>query len=128
MLALWCAGQLGNCTSNVKRFRFSCLFCRWRRRYLGKFVDPPYWIQYTFLSRIRQSYGKTFVHKGVEYKAPDGTFFIINKLETVKIDPRGRFTGFRCASIIVFDYIMKMLPRLEKPFAEFSELLANYPV
>lgn len=46
---------------------------------------------------------------------------------TVKIDPRGHFTMLRCATIIVFDKILKVAPLLEKPLVEFCIFLGCHP-
>ena len=90
-------------------------------------MDPQYWIEYTFLSRVREKLVKSYVRDGLEYRAPEGRYLKITQLETVWIDPRGKFTAWRCAAIIVLDRIMKVCLYLEKPLAEFCELLANFP-
>ena len=125
MLRLWCAGKLGTCPQ-VNRFRFTCLYCRSRRRFYGKFTDPPYWIDYTYISKIVTEQVDELVQDGVVYRALDGGKLIVEYFTTVKIDPRGKWTMFRCAAIIVFDKIMSKIG-FHKPLEEVCELLANFP-
>lgn len=103
MFKLWCAGKLGNCPQGLTRFRFTCLYCRWRRRYYGKFVTPSYWIEYMLTARAW------------------------NPVRILKIDPRGHFTMLRCSVIVALDKIMRRCTWLEKPLLEFCEFLSNYP-
>ena len=126
MLRLWCAGKLGNCPKTVKRFRFTCLACRWRRRFYGKFSDPPYWINYTYVSSVRKQLVNCFVQDGLTFKARTGGQLETTTWTTLIIDPRGHFTSLRCAIIMVLDWFMKAL-HIEKPLAEFCEFFANYP-
>ena len=123
---LWCAGKLGSCPEDVDRFRFTCLFCRWRRRYYGKFTDPTFWIEYAYKSQICEEIVDYFVKDGLIFTATNGGKLRHTIYPTVKIDPRGHFTSLRCATIIVLDEIMKALG-VGKPLVEFCEFLANYP-
>ena len=125
---LWCAGKLGNCPETVESFRIiSCLICRWRRRYYGKYSTPPYYIDYTYTSWKKTWVADYYDDHGLRFKMKDGSKLKIVEYRTVNIDPRGRFTCFRCAAIIVLDHIMKMF-KIGKPLAEFCEFLANYPI
>lgn len=132
MLSLWCAGKLENCPSVAKtRFRFCCLYCRWRRKFYGRWTDPPDWIQYTYTAippTVRLV--DVVVHNGVELHAPAGKKLKVTSYKHVWIDPRGHFTALRCAGIMIVDRIMKVwfgLVHGTKPFAEICEFLANYP-
>ena len=136
---MWCAGRLGNCPECVgTRFHMTCLYCRWRRRHIGKFTDPKYWIKYTYLSWYRVSIVKKYVCDGKEYSRADGGYLRIQKNITLLIDPRGRFLRFRCAAIILIDKLMcrfgvskktryTVLRDMRKPWAELCEFFANYP-
>jgi hypothetical protein len=128
MLKMWCAGRLGNCPTRVasRRFRFTCLYCRWRRQWLGKYTPPKFWIKYTYRSLYRTERVKHYIAEGKEYSRVDGGDIIITKSHTLRIDPRGHFTSLRIAAIIVLDKTMK-LTKQYKPFVEWAELLANYP-
>lgn len=124
---LWCAGKLGNCPKDVKRFRFlTCLGCRWRRRFYGKYRNPPFWISYVYKSSISTSIVGFAVINGVKYRSADGGGLKRTTWFELRIDPRGHFTMFRCASIIVLDSVMMVLGH-RKPFVEFCEFLAHYP-
>ena len=140
MFSLWCAGKLGNCPEVAKkRFRFTCLYCRWRRAYYGKWKKPPYFIDYTYTSLVTSRLCDAFIHDGKEYRRADGGKFLHTFYLTCWIDPRGHFTQLRCCAIIVLDKIMKLFAKddvkqfhvkkgwLWKPLAELCELLANYP-
>lgn len=114
---LWCAGIL--CShSDLERFRFTCLYCRWRRQNSGKWTVPPYWIDYTLPWKIAQYVFVNNERKVVGYRL---------MWLTIKIDPRGHFTMLRCMAIVALDKIMQRVHRLEKPLLEFCEFLANYP-
>jgi hypothetical protein len=126
LLKLWCAGKLGNCPASVKRFRFTCLYCRIRRQFYGKFTNPSYWINYTYKSNYKVYYVDGFVRDGVKYEASGGGKIKKVDFTTVLIDPRGRFTMLRCAAIMVLDRIMAAVG-LHKPLEELCEFLANYP-
>lgn len=126
MLALPCAGKLGNCPKNVKRFRFTCLYCRWRRQYYGNFSRPPFWIQYTFKSVFRTFLTYRYVKNGLVYEDKHGRLLRVTSRHTLKIDPRGHFTSLRCATISVLDEIMSVT-KASKPLSEFCEFLACYP-
>jgi hypothetical protein len=128
MLRMWCAGLLGNCPPAValKRFRFTCLYCRWRRQWIGKYSPPPFWIKYTYRSLFKTKRVKRYVADGKEYSRVDGGDLIITEFHILRIDPRGHFTPARIAAIIVLDKIMKHTKQY-KPFVECAELLANYP-
>lgn len=126
LLRLWCAGKLGNCPKGLNRFRFTCLYCRWRRQYYGNFHPPPFWIKYTYKSLWHEEFVTRLVQNGLEFTRKDGGLFKHVKSINVKIDPRGHFTSLRCAAIIVLDGIMKV-SNVKKPLVEFCEFLANYP-
>lgn len=115
---LWCAGKLGNCPKNLRRFRFTCVYCRWRRRHYGKFSSPPRWITYTLLMSVAKY---AAVDKNGQVQAYKTVW------KTIPIDPRGHFTMFRCAIIMVFDRIMVRWRRTVKPLLNFCEFFANYP-
>lgn len=123
---LWCAGKLGNCPSDVNRFRFTCLFCRWRRHFYGLLVDPPFWLKYYFKSSVVIWVSKVLIVDGVEYRAPEGKVFKDTFVKSVDIDPRGKLVKIRCAIIITLDNLM-MRVGYRKPFTELTEFLANYP-
>lgn len=126
LLRLWCAGKLGNCPKNVARFRFTCLFCRWRRQFYGKFHEPPYWIKYVYKSLFQEETTHRLVIDGLEYTRRDGGKVKHKVYFSVLIDPRGSFLFLRCATIIVLDNIMKAL-HIRKPLVECCEFVANYP-
>lgn len=126
MFRLCCAGKLGNCPEDITRFRFTCLSCRWRRRFYGKFVDPPFWIEYTYKSQVREELVDYFVNDGLVFTAADGGKLKHISYPKLKIDPRGHFTSLRCAIIIVLDEVMKAT-HVGKPLVEFCEFFANYP-
>lgn len=129
MLSLWCAGKLckgADGEAAKRRFRFTCLCCRWRRKYLGKFVDPPYWIHYTYLSQYQTRIVDSYKHNGYVYRLKSGKKLQVTTYSTLKIDPRGHFTALRCAVIIALDKIMKQF-HIGKPLVEICEFLANYP-
>jgi len=129
LFALWCAGKLGNCPAKLarKRFRFTCLYCRWRRLFYGKFVYPPFWIHYTFKAQFQITLTNCYVSdNNTTYKSQSGKQFELVSWRTLHIDPRGHFTPLRCAIIIILDNIMKTL-HIEKPLTEFCEFFANYP-
>jgi hypothetical protein len=124
---LWCAGRLGNCPKSVKSFRIvTCLICRWRRRFYGKFHDPPFWIEYTYKSYWREEFVFRLVLGGLEFTRSDGGLLKHIVPRHVFIDPRGSFTSLRYAAIIVLDNLMKAF-NVKKPLVEFCEFLANYP-
>jgi hypothetical protein len=114
---LWCAGIL--CPHpELKRIHVSCPYCRWRRKYYGKFIEPAKWIFYT----VRW--------KKDRYAVMTRTGKIVGYMEawtTIKIDPRGHFTRLRCSAIMVLDRIVEKCLWIKKPLMEFMEFLANYP-
>lgn len=124
MFRLWCARKYHH--PELKRFHFTCLYCRWRRRHYGKLSDPPFWIEYTYKSLVKTVYKRQHIRNGLLFEVSDGSPLKITKYFTVKIDPRGHFTGVRCAIIIVLDNIMKA-SGIRKPLAELCELFACYP-
>lgn len=121
-----CAGKLVNCPKDLTRFRFTCLYCWWRRLFYAKISLPPFWIQYAYESSRKTFCSKTLMLNGVKYRTLEGEVFIQTVFTHVNIDPRGHFIGLRYAAIITFDKIMKFTG-YRKPFAEFSEFLACYP-
>ncbi len=124
---LSCAGKLGACPPNVVRFDFSCLACRLRREYLGKYRVPSYYLKYTY-----KHISGTLI--GDAYLNPDGTVLVAENGGKIKltrhfyvlIDPVGQLLAWRIAAIRVLDKIMGLTKR-NKPFIEFAEFLANYP-
>lgn len=64
----------------IHRFHFTCLFCRWRLQWLGKWTMPKKWVKW---------------YLPWSFKESQNCFEIL-------IDPRGHFKMFRCCSIIVF--------------------------
>jgi hypothetical protein len=127
MLKMWCAGRLGNCPPVAsKRFRFTCLYCRWRRQWIGKYTPPKFWVKYTYHSLYHTWKTKRFVRDGKEYTRLDGGDLLITNYKTLLIDPRGHFLMYRISAIMVLDKIM-LYTKHYKPFVEYAELLANYP-
>lgn len=121
-----CAGKLAKCPKDLKRFRFTCLYCWWRRLFYAKASLPPFWIKYVFNSSVKIVVSKNLVVNGVQYRALDGEVFKQTVYTHVNIDPRGHFTSLRCAAIVTFDKIMNYTG-YSKPFAELTEFLACYP-
>lgn len=93
-LKLPCAGKLGNCPENLRRFHLTCLTCRSRRREYNGWTAPPHWISYT-IPWLVQYFVLTNRETGEAYAVKE-------KWQTLKIDPRGHFTFLRCAIIITF--------------------------
>jgi hypothetical protein len=95
---------------------------------LGKWANPPYWIEYTYLSQIYiiETCSYKDRYSNLEYYTNDGTKFRIEEHNTLRIDPRGYFTALRCAAIMVLDKIMLKF-KIGKPLVEFCEFLSNYP-
>jgi hypothetical protein len=117
MLKLWCSNRLnvvgiGKCAETGNRFKFSCLACRMRRNFYGKFTLPPYYIQYTYHS--------------FHFEKQLGNGKVLFQFPYVLVDPRGSFLSVRVAFIRVMDNVMKLFRRT-KPFIEFAEFAANYP-
>lgn len=132
MLKLWCAGRLKDCPKNVNRFRFSCLSCRLRRKYYGKYSEPSYHIKYTYKNIVRHFLVDYYVNGGYAYRSLSGRKLYVRRHYHVLIDPRGHFTRFRCAAIQVLDNLLgltrwKQFFGNNKPLVEFAEFLANYP-
>jgi hypothetical protein len=124
--ALSCAGKLGNCPDDLRRFRFTCLYCRWRRAYYHGWIKPSYWIKYTYRSSVKTVVTSTLTVDGAEYRLASGRHFKHVLSHYVLIDPRGHFTMVRCAAVVMFDRVMRWLG-FRKPLVEFCEFLANYP-
>lgn len=57
----------------------------------------------------------------------DGSDLQVIRRYYVLVDPRGVFYSLRMAAIKVCDGLIKMFKR-NKPFVEFAEFLANYPL
>jgi hypothetical protein len=114
------------CAATVTRFRFSCLACRMRRRWYGKYQIPQFYIKYVY-----RNIAETLV--GGAYQASDGRIFTSNSSGKIKVtrsfyvlvDP-GRFLAFRLAAIKVLDGMIRW-PGRSKPMVEFAEFFANYP-
>lgn len=127
MFHLGCANKLGNCPKvALKRFRFTCLYCRWRRREYEHFVDPPYWINYTLKSTYTVKLVDFLIFGGVKYVSSEGKKLEHTSWHTVHIDPRGHFTSLRSAVIIVLDAIMA-ITGIRKPLLELCEFMSCYP-
>jgi hypothetical protein len=115
------------CPASVKSFHvLSCLFCRLRRKYYGKFSEPSYYIKYTYKSVVKHFLVDYYVNGGYMYRSLSGRKLYVKRHYHVLIDPRGHFMRVRCAGIQVLDVIMGLFKRT-KPFIEFAEFLANYP-
>lgn len=124
---MWCAGRLGKCPKDeLFRFHLTCLYCRWRRAYLGKWTKPKYWIEYTYRSLYKIEYLQRVTRGGFEYTARNGAPLKVISYSNVLIDPRGRFLKLRIAAILTIDKLMK-LTGIGKPLVEACEFLANYP-
>lgn len=147
MPKLGCLGVKG-CDAKTPRIHFTCIYCRTRRRLLGKYKEPRNWIFYTYLSWWAINYVKQYVENGKIYSRSDGGWLKVEHPYTLHIDPRGHFTMIRCAIIILLDrYMLKhgssyskivrntngevtrigYAHGLRKPWAEICEFLANYP-
>jgi len=121
-----CAGKLGNCPQNLHRFHFTCLYCRMRRRYAGKYATPPQIITYQYKWSIHHM---ALVNENGQILAYKKVWRHLN------IDAVGHFVMFRCAVILVLDRVMQFLmrnnrsgsSRKEKFFLNLSEFFANYP-
>jgi hypothetical protein len=131
MLKLWCAGKL--CSADVVRFDFSCLACRMRRRWYGKYQIPNVYLKYVY----KHLYHEFVVD--VYYDRASSTFQVaenngrlrVKRFFYVLIDP-GRFLMFRYATIKVFDRFIGFFSFYSpwfgsKPWIEFAEFFANYP-
>lgn len=142
MFSLWCAGILGTCnidTAGSQRFHFTCLYCRLRREFYGKWIKPRYYINYTYVNYITVKKTKRFVRGNYEYTASNGGYLTVTDVWTLKIDPRGHFTRLRCCAIIVIDKMLKYIRRKDpaaktgylrssyRPWVEVCEFLCNYP-
>lgn len=137
-MVMWCAGKLGNCNigkatevmpanpNELKRFHLTCIYCRWRRTYLGKYKKPKRWITYTYLNHSVTYLTSAYKHGGYVYRLSNGGKLKITIYFTLKIDPRGHFTPLRCAAIVTLDKLIKLC-RTKKPFVEIAEFISNYP-
>jgi hypothetical protein len=131
MLSLWCARRLtvrgiGTCPQDVYRFKFSCLFCRIRRAFYGKFTKPQQYVKYTYRNVVFRYLVDRYIADGFEYRSASGKKLLVTRTCHVLIDPRGHFTRLRCAIIQVLDSLMGLVKRT-KPLIEFAEFLANFP-
>lgn len=88
-----CAGKLGNCPQNLKRFHLTCLKCRQRWKYTGKWTNPPYWIEYAKIWHFKHTHRLNRV-----------CVFIL------LIDPRGHLLQLRCAVIVALLRLAELLP------------------
>lgn len=152
MLKLWCSGVNGTCDtaagSHQQRFHITCLWCRFRRRFYAKMTEPTHWILYTYLSWWATNDVREYVQNGKVYSRADGGWLRVSHSYTLKIDPRGKWTGLRCAAIIWIDKVMLRFGTkytkvtrntkgevthrgrahgMRKPWAEICEFLSNYP-
>jgi hypothetical protein len=113
---LWCAGIL--CPHpELKRFHFTCLYCRWRRVHYGKLSKPPYLISYIIPWKLKRYAVLNAQNEVVAFKI---------RWHKILIDPRGHCTMLRCAAIMTLDKIVRRWRWTAKPLMEFCEFLANY--
>lgn len=118
----------------------TCLYCRRRRRHYKGFVDPKYWIKYTYRSWWIYELLTVYREGNKEYSLSNGGKLIHYIPYTLFIDPRGKFTRYRCALIMCIDKLMvkygtktfdaqgrQTRSNMRKPFAELCEFFANYP-
>lgn len=108
----------------IKRFHVpTCLFCRWRRERMGKWIKPAYFIDYVYLS-MDWLYGPLVA-------SVNGKHFILGYQQvptTLKIDPRGHFTMLRCSAIVALDKLAyKLKLRNNHRLANICEFIACYP-
>ena len=125
-------GRIGYCNravgvSPISRFRFSCLFCRWRRWYYRGYRKPGFWMEYAYVNVHDTYFVEGYLVDGRVLQKRGGGRFLVHRRHTVLVDPRGHFLGWRMAAIRVLDSLMGVLRR-RKPLIEFCEFLANYPV
>lgn len=141
--SLGCAGKIGNCSVKDGRFHVTCLWCRWRRKSSGKYKEPSWWIEYTYVSWFHTYTADSYCENGTKFFAKDGGKLKLHTYTTLLIDPRGWFCGARCAVIVLIDRVASRLVKarfrrsplygwgygkvLPKPWAEICEFLANYP-
>jgi hypothetical protein len=128
---LWCAAtlitSLGACPKDVDRFRFTCLSCRLRRQYYGRFKEPAYYVKYTFKSILLWYLLDSYVVGRYKYTSRSGRPLILKRRHFLRVDPRGHFLAWRMAAIKVLDCMMMWIRPRTRPLVEFAEFLANYP-
>jgi hypothetical protein len=127
---LWCANQMCGPTldpnDRVTRFDFSCLACRLRRRWYGKYKIPQHYLKYTYRSVVDVMIADAYqAPNGLILMAENGGKIKVTRHIHVLIDP-GRFLVMRLSIIRVLDQIIG-LTKHRKPFVEFAEFFANYP-
>lgn len=143
MFHLWCAELSGTCNDDHKtegtRFHLTCLYCRFRRKMAGKYTEPPFYINYTYKNYYHEHTVPYVDLNGYRYRMSNGAKIRHTIYYTLKIDPRSKFTAFRCAAIMVIDKLMRYTRRRArnpewnfeassfKPWAEICEFLTNYP-
>ena len=110
----------------LQRFHFTCLYCRWRRKWRGKYCKPSFWIKYTYRNHNITYFTKEHRVGGAVFYTNNGTPLKVMLNFTLLIDPRGHFTAWRCATIITLDKMIRMFKR-KRPFVEIAEFFANYP-
>ncbi len=97
-----CAGIL--CPHpELKRFHFTCLYCRWRREYLGRWTRPSKWFTccIPWLTNER-------------------------RFAKLMIDPRGHMLMFRIVAIVGIIKTASHFPRrYRRKLVNLCELLAN---
>jgi hypothetical protein len=133
LFPLWCNGIL--CGWHLRFVHPTCCYCRQRRRFYGRLTKPPYWIFYTYTSRVRTFQTTRYVHGQVKdngvYKGgvecTSQQPMTVTTYHTCTIDPRGHFTTLRCHTIMALDKLIMKPLRLWIPIAEICEILANYP-
>ena len=139
LFPLPCSGKL--CSWHLSYVHVTCLYCRGRRRWLGKYSLPKHWIEYTYRAFYRTYQTRRHIANrikdngvwrgGQEYTRRDGGLITVTEFTTLRIDPRGRFRALRCSAIIVLDTIMcKTMFNFKvtsHPLAEVCEFLSNYP-
>ena len=129
-LRLPCAGKLGNCPKNLHRFHATCFTCRWRRKHIGKWTDPPYWIDYTI---------PWLFQRFLLYNPKTKQKLIRTDFVTLKIDPRGHCAMLRCSAIITLLKIAEHFPefigdvkrrfiKIRSRFITVCELIANITI
>jgi hypothetical protein len=127
-----CNGVL--CAWHLRYVHVTCCYCRSRRRALGKFKNPIYYLEYTYRAFYKSKRVKSYVFGNVKdngvwrggVEAKSNQTFEVTEFETLRIDPRGKMLSVKVAAIQVLDKIM-LRTRIKIPLVEVCEFLANYP-
>lgn len=104
-------------------FHWTCLFCRDRRKALGKWVKPSKWISYFYLC---MPFSEATAFK-IDREHKRIYQFTVMVPTVLRIDPRGHFTRLRCAVIVWLDRLGLRFKWLVPRIANACEFLANYP-